>query len=567
MKRLSIVPPFLFALFPILSLYASNVRLVRPRELVVPSVAAIAVSALLLLVTYILLRDLDGAAIVVCAVWVLVILYRVALKALGGAGQGREYLLLVASLALFSGVALAVRRWRGQLRELVQVVAVMGIALVAMPIAKAAPALISQRPQPIARTQNAVLGGAEVQLPTVTPPEVEPKAAHPTALPTEPATGSTEALMLAAAPAASEETPAPTASPSPTASLTGANKPDIYYIILDGYARQDVLQEIYGYDNTAFLQALEDRGFYVATRSRANYCQTYLSLASSLNGTYLDALAAGSLAEGDDRRPLQDMIRQNAAASYLRDQGYTYVAYSTGYTDAEMQSADVYVAAPKSLSQFTSGLMNTTPISPVIALQYDLHRQRLLYAFDHLPDAATRDGPTFVFAHICAPHPPFVFAEDGTPITPNREFTLSDGSHYMSGPDRAETAEYVERYRGQVAFVSQRILQTVDAILAASPTPPIIILQADHGPGAYLYWETPQKTNMKERLSILNAYYVPPEIRAQLYEEITPVNTFRILFNALFGTDYILAPDASYFSTWNHPYRFIPVSPEGTPQP
>ena len=30
--------------------------------------------------------------------------------------------------------------------------------------------------------------------------------------------------------------------------------PDIYYIILDAYGRADVLEEMFGYDNTPFLQ-------------------------------------------------------------------------------------------------------------------------------------------------------------------------------------------------------------------------------------------------------------------------------------------------------------------------
>jgi len=68
----------------------------------------------------------------------------------------------------------------------------------------------------------------------------------------------------------------------PSADLSGETAlPNIYYIILDGYARGDVLQEIYGYDNSEFLDHLATQGFYVADRSRANYCQTALSLASS----------------------------------------------------------------------------------------------------------------------------------------------------------------------------------------------------------------------------------------------------------------------------------------------
>jgi hypothetical protein len=48
--------------------------------------------------------------------------------------------------------------------------------------------------------------------------------------------------------------------------------PDIYYVILDGYARADILDELYGYDNSRFLDYLERHGFFVAETSHSNYC-------------------------------------------------------------------------------------------------------------------------------------------------------------------------------------------------------------------------------------------------------------------------------------------------------
>ncbi len=43
---------------------------------------------------------------------------------------------------------------------------------------------------------------------------------------------------------------------------------------------------------------------------------------------------------------------------------------------------------------------------------------------------------------------------------------------------------------------------------------------------------------------------------------MTPVNTFRILFNGLLGTEYPILEDRSYFATWSHPYSFIPLPSE-----
>jgi hypothetical protein len=41
-----------------------------------------------------------------------------------------------------------------------------------------------------------------------------------------------------------------------------------------------------------------------------------------------------------------------------------------------------------------------------------------------------------------------------------------------------------------------------------------------------------------------------------LYETISPVNTFRVIFNAYFGTDYEILPDISYYSPIPDIYDF-----------
>jgi hypothetical protein len=111
-------------------------------------------------------------------------------------------------------------------------------------------------------------------------------------------------------------------------------------------------------------------------------------------------------------------------------------------------------------------------------------------------------------------------------------------------------------------FVNKKAIEMIDEILTRSIRPPIIILQSDHGPGSMLDWEDPGKTNMRERLSILNAYYLPGEAKKLLYDSITPVNTFRLIFNYLFNTNVEILNDKSYFATWDHPYKFIDVTKE-----
>jgi len=357
----------------------------------------------------------------------------------------------------------------------------------------------------------------------------------------------------------------------PTNSVTPGSLPDIYYIILDGYARADILKEVYQVDNSELLSYLTQKGFYVANRSRANYCQTGLSLASSLNLTYLDGLVSQIGNESSNRLPLAVMIENNRVVRHLRDYGYTLTAFSTGYSITEIAGADVRMAPRWSLSAFQNKLINATPLPvflelPFLKTQRDFHRERILYTLDHLADATEIDAPTFVFAHIVAPHPPFVFGAHGEHVRLDREyafgvFTLADGSHFTAIAGRHD---YVKDYRNQLAFISARLQIAIEEILSRSPEPPIIIIQADHGPGSMLDWQSAQDSNLPERMSILNAYHFPDQDYSTLYQGISPVNTFRVLLNGYFGAGYEILEDKSYFSPIDRPYSFIDVTDEVT---
>ena len=114
-------------------------------------------------------------------------------------------------------------------------------------------------------------------------------------------------------------------------SSTPQVRPNIYFIVLDGYAREDVI-----------ARALRIRQYGVPTRSsrprafkwlttRTNYCQTVLSLSSCLNLGYLDGLARAMGPNAVDRTPLPRAVDHNETTRFLRSQGYQIVAFASGY--------------------------------------------------------------------------------------------------------------------------------------------------------------------------------------------------------------------------------------------
>lgn len=339
-------------------------------------------------------------------------------------------------------------------------------------------------------------------------------------------------------------------------------RPDVYYIILDGFARADILRELFAYDLDPFLEHLEKKGFFVARRSTSNYCQTPLSLTSSLNGDFLQGrFPANSL----DTSQLTEWISNGAVGKTFKGYGYKTISYSSGFEQTENPAADEYRSLTPYISSFHHMLLSMTPFSrlhsnPLAGLDpYVICRKRTLYILDTIGNIPDDPAPTFTFAHILCPHPPFVFGEDGEDISPHgTQFYLSDGRLYKAHYGGLNT--YITGYRKQAAYMVKRVQAVIDDILARSPEPPIIILQSDHGSGSGLDTESLEGSDVKERMSILNAYYFPGQKYDRLYDRISPVNSFRVLFNTAFGAELPLLPDRCYFSTWPEPFNFFDVT-------
>ena len=103
-------------------------------------------------------------------------------------------------------------------------------------------------------------------------------------------------------------------------------------------------------------------------------------------------------------------------------------------------------------------------------------------------------------------------------------------------------------------------MQVVDELLSDPENQPVIIIQADHG--SYFDFDTgkPSKENIEQHMSILSAYYLP-NVEENLSDGvITPVNTFRTVFNSYFNTDYDLLENKIYVNDENNTDYWIDVT-------
>ena len=346
-----------------------------------------------------------------------------------------------------------------------------------------------------------------------------------------------------------------------TINASSTQLPDIYYLILDGYARQDILKTTYEADNSEFTAFLQSAGFYVASQSWANYPQTYLSLASSLNYTYLDTMAA-KFYDQNSVEPLVEMVRNNNLFAVLKKAGYLTVGLSSGYSGTELRNADIYLSRTLLGREFFDSLISSTflaalklPFFDMSVSQADVHRGRIRETLEALPELKLPAGPVVVFAHLTCPHPPFVFGPAGENINPGEKFHIFDGSHWGN-----DVSGYRRQYRDQLIYVTRLVKEMLSKLLAAKSRQRIIIIQSDHGPGSVLDWQNHEKTDLRERFGILNAVHLGGRSNDGLYPGISPINTIRFVLNQLLREKLPLLPDKSFFAPWFGRYRFIDIT-------
>jgi hypothetical protein len=510
------IHPFLAAAYPILLLYTVNLQeFVPPRELFWPLTLAIAGTALALLAIWgVVLRNVHSAALATTVLVALFFTYGMAWDAVGELLTGHAMLLAVWLLLAVAGMWLVLQLGT-RAASITPMLNLVFVGLIAFNLAG------------IVRFQTGAGDG----------PALEP----------------------------------PLDSPAATLPAT-ATLPDIYWIILDRYGSPDVVRDYYDHDISPFVDALRERGFYVAEAATANYLKTAPSLVWARNMTYLDGEVLRDRAAADhDWGPVhRDLARPFAVLDLLRQHGYRFI-YSGTYwgPTATHPEADLNLVWEGGRSEFATVLTNTTLLratellGPEAPLDWRRERYELTrYQWDRLEDLAASGGgaPRFIHSHFALPHDPYVFHADGSFVPEDVERERSTA----------------ENYADQVEYANAAALSFIDAALDTSPErQPIIILQSEEGPWPQRYragevtfaWaDEATDAELHEKFGVLSAFHLPG-VRGEeaeeigFYQSVSLVNQFRIIFNAYFGTDFELLPDRSF--VWPHQrqiYELIDVT-------
>ena len=326
--------------------------------------------------------------------------------------------------------------------------------------------------------------------------------------------------------------------------------PNIYWIVLDGYPRQDVLREEFGFDNSDFIQLLTSFGFTVLDQSRSNFPATVNSISSTLNMDYTIR------PNGEDIEPfsIKDMypiVRgQSRTVSRLKSAGYHYVHFENGYDYlTECDAAEPRcVRGNLGLDELDTAILSNTPIVDLIVGLEKLKGRfyEAPFAWGGVADLTAKidvirktPSPFFVYAHVLAPHPPIRFRADCSfrPADPDLE--------KWNALARPAFIEQLKCVNTQSQALLQEIVQAdADAL---------IILQSDHGTafrGQFKKRPTDwSEADLHERFGALNALRLPSLCRTLAAPDLTLVDTFPLVFACLTGSHFTRHSPPRFFVT------------------
>lgn len=357
------------------------------------------------------------------------------------------------------------------------------------------------------------------------------------------------------------------ALPTTTSSSIKSNR-DFYYIIMDRYARADQLASIYGYDNTSFIQALESRGFQIASNSYSNYQRTAHSVASSMNLSYLNNLDQVPGANSHDWIPLYELLRNSRLIKFMKLAGFELHAYGSWWEPTRSipraEKVSNFYAWPEMLRViFENSLLGKAAyflkIKPLQSLWLQCNRPH--HKFARMIERANSNRRKFVFAHFLIPHPPYVLDENGECMSISK----------------ARSRTRAENYIGQLKYANKELLKLIDHLQAAKGPKPVIVLQADEGPWPVKYagdeigflgrdvtsinWLKASPVELREKMGILNAQYLPDIEGLEIADNTTPVNTFRRILKHYFDVPINELSDLNYIYESNaRMYHFHDVT-------
>ena len=250
--------------------------------------------------------------------------------------------------------------------------------------------------------------------------------------------------------------------------------PDIFLVVLDGYPGIEAFRMDTDDAKTSLIDDLETRGFTVPTSAWSSYWSTQLSVASLLQMSY----PVIKPFEGDaTTQALYDVIGgDNQLFELMQREGYDTYVVESGWSGSECGENVDFCESSAFIDEAMFFALQDTVVGPYLSSSighaFTLGTQKTM---DWLTGNARRissdDRPSFVFAHLIAPHPAFFM--DRTCST-EAELARSGKSFYLAGVENEVREVY---FAEQTECVDAFMIELAD--LTNSET--VLIFTGDHG--------------------------------------------------------------------------------------
>ncbi|MCX6251667.1 MAG: hypothetical protein NTX61_13055 [Bacteroidetes bacterium] len=321
--------------------------------------------------------------------------------------------------------------------------------------------------------------------------------------------------------------------------ITGKSYPDIILLLLDEYASIKTMKEEWGYDNSAFGLFLKEKGFFIAEESKSRFDKTLTAMPSLLNLDYVD--------KNSTDVELYQKYNNNYLFNFFDKIGYKIFfldAFSRSQHTLKLNNIihiyyeDIDIEHGYRLDEFSKLIANQSMLSPFIYLFegtktnvfYEVNKYFFNYIYNYPLTTKTIKQPTFLYTHFNCPHLPYVFDRNGN-------FTENPTNYWEYGS--VDKIVLKKLYLEQYIYLTKRISNIVSKILETSKNEPIIIIQSDHGPRS----SSVGVESEVQHYRVFNAVYFPDGVYKNLYNSIAPVNTIRVILNKYFGEHYKILED------------------------
>ncbi len=324
-------------------------------------------------------------------------------------------------------------------------------------------------------------------------------------------------------------------------------KPNVYFLLFDGYPSVKVMKDSFDFDNFGFTNFLSKNSFTSLPIS-SNYDMTQFSMSSTLNMNYINPLYNLSHTTQQEYQKRQKEISNATVFEIFENMGYQlennsiFDIHNLPGTSSENNflltngilltdkifinrlNKDMGRIVPQSVVKWMpflqrnsifKDMVNNNNIEKVLLKKNNLHNPK----------------PIFNYAHFIMPHAPHYYDSVGN---------FNNSPLLINKSDDQIKNEFVSYLK-----YTNSVMEKVVLHLIKQDSNAIVILLSDHGYRAFKNNNTvlPNKLSSLENIG---AVHFPNNNYGNIPDTITNVNFFRYLFNTQFYQNFTFVKDSTF---------------------